>query len=404
MPVLKRGTFLIPEDQFLNKWPVVACDQFTSQPDYWRRTALLVGDAPSAYHIILPEAELGGNDAERIAAIDRTMEEYLSREIFRRIPEAYILVERTLHDGTVRRGVICLLDLEQYDYREDARTPVRATERTVVSRIPPRVRIREDAALELSHVLLLCSDPTCALLENAERGEKLYELELMQGGGHLAGYLVGGAAAARFDAALAAYERGADGGFCYAVGDGNHSLAAAKSCWEALKAKDPSLAGTEHPARYATVELENLFDPAQRFEPIHRIVRNVEPEALLAALQKDCAPGGAPVEWHAAEKSGTLCFGPDTLPLAALQRALDAWLEAHGGEIDYIHGGDVAVALSRQERSIAFLMPPIDKNTLFDSIGKSGVLPRKTFSMGLAEEKRYYLECREIKSLQRTKE
>ena len=209
MPVLKRGTFLIPEDQFLNKWPVVACDQFTSQPDYWRRTALLVGDAPSAYHIILPEAELGGNDAERIAAIDRTMEEYLSREIFRRIPEAYILVERTLHDGTVRRGVICLLDLEQYDYREDARTPVRATERTVVSRIPPRVRIREDAALELSHVLLLCSDPTCALLENAERGEKLYELELMQGGGHLAGYLVGGAAAARFDAALAAYERGA---------------------------------------------------------------------------------------------------------------------------------------------------------------------------------------------------
>lgn len=404
LTVLRRGDFLIPREDDLGRWPVVACDQFTSQPEYWRETAQLVGEAPSAYHIIFPEAELGGNDAERIAAIDRCMEDYLAREIFRRIPDAYILVERTLHDGTLRRGVICLLDLEQYDYRDGAHAPVRSTERTVVSRIPPRVRIREGAALELSHVLLLCSDPARELIERAEKGEKLYELELMQHGGHLAGYLLGGAAAARFDAALAAYERGAADGFCYAVGDGNHSLAAAKSCWEALKEKEPLLAGTAHPARFAMVELENLFDPAQRFEPIHRIVRNVEPEALLAALQKDCAPGGAPVEWHAADRRGTLSFGPVSLPLAALQRALDAWLAEHGGEIDYIHGADVAVALSRQERSIAFLLPPIDKNTLFDSIEKNGVLPRKTFSMGLAEEKRYYLECREIRSLQHTKE
>ena len=396
MSVLKRGDFLIPREEYLDKWPVVACDQFTSQPEYWEKTAQLVRDAPSTLRLIFPEAELGSNEAERIAAIDRTMEDYLSREIFRSIPGGYILVERTLHDGTLRRGVICLLDLEQYDYRDSAQSPVRATERTVIERIPPRMRIRSGASLELSHVLLLCSDGARRLVEGAEKGEKLYELDLMQGGGHLAGYRIADAAADHFDAALEAYERGAENGFCYAVGDGNHSLAAAKACWEALKAQDPALTGTEHPARYATVELENLLDPAQRFEPIHRIVRGVEPQKLLAELETICAPEGARVEWIAGETGGTLRLAPGELPLSALQRFLDAYLARFGGQIDYIHGRDVAVALAQEAGAVAFILPGIEKETLFSGIGKNGVLPRKTFSMGRAEEKRYYLECRRI--------
>ena len=397
MAVIKRGDFLIPRDEFLERWPVVACDQFTSQPEYWERTAQLVGEAPSAYRVIFPEAELGGDDAARIERIDRTMEEYLSRELFRTVSDSYIVIERTLRNGSIRRGVVCLLDLERYDFCDDAQTPVRATEKTVVSRIPPRVRIREGAAIELSHVLLLCSDPRRRLVESAEKGEKLYELELMQGGGHLAGWRMSAEAAARFDAALVEYESLCENGFCYAVGDGNHSLAAAKTCWEDMKAKEPALAGTAHPARYAMVELENLFDPAQQFEPIHRIVRKVDVKALLGELEKNCSAGGKPVEWVAGSKSGTLRFAAGRLPVGELQSALDAYLREKGGEIDYIHGREVAVSLARGEDAIAFILPNIEKDSLFDGIARGGVLPRKTFSMGHAEEKRYYLECRRIK-------
>ena len=397
MPFFQRADLLIPRGELLDRWPVVACDQFTSQPEYWREVAAAVGEAPSAYHIILPEAELGENEAERIAAIDRTMEDYLASDVFRCYPKCYVYVERTLRSGAVRRGVVGVVDLEAYDYLPGAKTPIRATEKTVVEHIPPRVRIRSGAAIESSHVLLLCSDPEETLIERVDKGEKLYDLELMQGGGRLKGWLVDGAAADRFDEALARYEAAAKDGFCYAVGDGNHSLAAAKSCWEELKKADPSLAGTEHPARYAMVELENLFDPAQVFEPIHRIVRDVDTAKLLAELGKDFRRDGTPVLWYTKCGGGVLRFGSDRLPLEALQSGLDAYLGAEKGSVDYIHGEDVALSLARQEGTVAFLLPRLEKDEVFGSILRSGVLPRKTFSIGHAEEKRYYLECRRIR-------
>ena len=396
MPVFQRTDLLIPRDELLPRWPVIACDQFTSQPEYWRRTAETVGSAPSAYHIVFPEAELGEDPDERVASIVRTMREYLASGVFRSFPQCYVYVERRLKNGTIRRGVIGAVDLEAYDYRKEAKTPIRATERTVVERIPPRVRIRSGAPIESSHVLLLCADRKKQLIEEIKKGEKLYDLDLMQGGGHLAGWLVDGAEAELFDERLKAYMAEAEDGFCFAVGDGNHSLAAAKACWEEIKKRGGADVPADHPARWAMVELENIFDPAQRFEPIHRIVRGVDPAKLLAELGKKSKRDGTPVLWYTKTGGGILRFGKDVLALEALQSALDAYLAAEGGCIDYIHGEDVALRLGREAGSISFLLPQIDKDDLFRSIARGGALPRKTFSMGHAEEKRYYLECRKI--------
>lgn len=396
MPLFQRTDLLIPRDELLPRWPVIACDQFTSQPEYWRRTAETVGSAPSAYHIVFPEAELGADADGRIAAIGRTMREYLASDVFRLFPQSYVYVERTLKNGTIRRGVIGAVDLEQYDYRDGARTPIRASERTVVERIPPRVRIRSGAPIESSHVLLLCADKKRRLIEQIVKGEKLYELELMQGGGRLAGWLLDDDEAARFDERLSAYTAEAEDGFCFAVGDGNHSLAAAKACWEEIKKRGGDGVPADHPARWAMVELENLFDPAQRFEPIHRVVRGVDPSKLLAALGQNCGRGGTSILWYTKTGGGVLRFGKDVFPTEALQSALDAYLAAEGGSVDYIHGEDVALRLGREAGAIAFLLPRIEKDGLFGAIARGGPLPRKTFSMGHAEEKRYYLECRRI--------
>ena len=391
MAAFLRADLLIPQDRFLEKWPVIACDQFTSQPEYWEETARIVGEAPSAFHVIFPEAMLGADENKRIEEIDRTMKRYLTENVLRLFPQSYLYVERTLRNGTVRRGLVGMIDLEEYDYRDGTKKPIRATEKTVVSRIPPRVKIRSGAVLETSHVLLLCSDPGKNLIEKTEKGRMLYDLELMQGGGHLKGWLVEKEQADRFDERLRAYTAAAEDGFCFAVGDGNHSLAAAKSCWESIKERDPSLCGSTHPARYAMVELENLFDDAQRFEPIHRVVRGVDTGDLLAELGKKACRSGTPVLWYTKVGGGILRFGEDTLPLESLQSALDEYLSSHGGSIDYIHGEDVALRLGREEGAIAFLLPRIEKEALFRTISRSGALPRKTFSMGHAEEKRYYL-------------
>lgn len=397
MAVFQRGSFLIPQQRYLTQWPVIACDQFTSQPEYWKQTAKLVGDAPSAYHIIFPEAELGVREEERICSINQTMEQYLSGVIFCSYPDCYIYVERTLVDGSVRRGLVGVVDLENYDYRDEAKTPIRASEKTVVERIPPRVRIRSGAPIETSHILLLASDPEDRLLSSVEKGEKLYEIDLMQGGGKLSGWFVRSEAADRFDVSLSAYLSTAEDGFVFAVGDGNHSLATAKECWERIKAAQPELAGSDHPARYAMVELENIFDDAQRFEAIHRIVRAVDTKKLLGRLQESSAADGIPVSWFTRDASGVLHFPAGALPIAALQSFLDSYLEENGGEIDYIHGSEVAIQLAKKEDVIAFVLPAIEKSDLFRSIIHSGSLPRKTFSMGHAVEKRYYLECRKIK-------
>ncbi len=396
MAVFQRGDLLIPQNRFLEKWPIIACDQFTSQPEYWEEAARIVGESPSAYHIVFPEAMLGVDENKRIQEIDRTMKRYLAEDVFRLFPQSYLYVERTLRNGTIRKGLVGMIDLEEYDFRDGTKKPIRATEKTVVSRIPPRVKIRSDAALETSHVLLLCSDPEKQLIEMIEKGRMLYDLELMQGGGHLKGWLLEKEQADRFDERLREYTAAAEDGFCFAVGDGNHSLAAAKSCWESMKERDPSLRGSSHPARYAMVELENLFDEAQRFEPIHRVVRGVDTGELLAELGKKTGRDGAPVLWYTRVGGGILRFGKEALPLEALQSALDEYLSLRGGSIDYIHGEDVALRLAREEGSIVFLLPRIEKEELFRTIARGGALPRKTFSIGHAEEKRYYLECRRI--------
>ena len=407
MSVFTSADFLIPREALLPDWAVIACDQFTSEPDYWQAVKARAEDKPSAYHIIFPEAELGSGEQARIASINETMRRYLDAAIFRRFPDSYIYVERTLLDGSIRRGVVGAVDLDAYDYADAAVSPIRATERTVLERIPPRVHIREGACLELSHVMLLMDEASCAVLDSlTARGDALtpvYDFELMQGGGRIRGRLVSGAEKEAFAARIEEYERDTARRFealgraplLYAVGDGNHSLAAAKACWEARKAQG---AGPDHPARYAMVELQNIHDPSQRFEAIHRIVTGVKPQALLDACATLCAAGGHEVAWAAGEKRGVLFLDPalGELPIAALQPFLDRWLREHGGSIDYIHGEEVALRLAEAPDAVAFLLPGISKDDFFRGIVMDGVLPRKTFSMGHAQEKRYYLECRRI--------
>jgi hypothetical protein len=395
----------------LPDWAVIACDQFTSQPEYWRAVRAQTEGKPSAYHIVFPEAELGRDEEERIFSINAAMRSYLDAGLFRSFPASCVYVERQLLDGSVRRGVVGVIDLEDYDYHSGSLAPIRATEQTVQERIPPRVRIREDAALETSHAILLMDDEAGAVLDSltAARDDLplVYDFPLMQGGGRIVGRLVSGEAAHAFDRAVADYEartvlRFAETGrapLLYAVGDGNHSLATAKTCWEALKAQDPSLAGSQHPARYAMVELQNIRDAEQKFEPIHRLLLDVSKGALLQALEPVCAEGGYPVEWIAGGQRGTITLDQacGALPVAILQPVLDRFLREHGGHIDYIHGDDTAAELAQREDAVALLLPNISKDDFFRGIVMDGVLPRKTFSMGHAQEKRYYLECRRIK-------
>ena len=410
MAVFQATELLIPREELLENWAVIACDQFTSQPEYWKEVRERVADKPSAYHITFPEAELGKNEESRIDSINEHMRRYLEADIFRRYPHAYIYVERRMFDGSIRRGVVGVIDLEEYDYQSDAASAVRATEQTVVVRIPPRVRIRRGAALETSHVMLLMDDESGHVLDSLEAKKaslpKVYRFSLMQGGDEVEGRLVQGADADALDALLDAYEaetraRFAETGkapLLYAVGDGNHSLAAAKTCWERLKQARPELAGTQHPARYAMVELQNIRDDSQKFEPIHRLLTDVPVNKLLMAAKDVCGPGGLLVDWQAGERQGTLFLDRQqgTLPVAILQPLLDRFLSESGGSIDYVHEEETAVRLAKRIGSIAFLLPKISKNDFFRGIVMDGVLPRKTFSMGHAWEKRYYLECRKI--------
>lgn len=398
--VFGAADVLLPRVDEMEKWAVVACDQFSSEPEYWARVRGEVGDAPSALNLILPEAELGAQgEAERIAQIHAAMRAYLARGVFEKHECAFVYVERTLLGGEVRRGVVGMVDLEAYDYRAGAQAAVRATEKTVVERIPPRMAIRQGAAVELPHVLLLCDDEQRTLIEpltlKKDSLPLLYDFELMEHGGRIAGYLVQGGEARELEARIDDYEARCmeNSGLCYAVGDGNHSLAAAKACYEAQKAAQGG------PARFALVELENIRDEAQVFEPIHRIVTGVQPDALLSALEERCgAAQGHRVEWVAGERRGeiTLDVGISPLAVGVLQGFLDEYLKEHGGQIDYIHGEDVLGRLAQRADAVGFLLPPMEKGQLFDGVVKDGSLPRKTFSMGHACEKRYYLEARRI--------
>ena len=401
MAIFTGADILLPKNQDFSKWAVIACDQFTSQPEYWDAVREEVGQAPSTLHMILPEVMLPGTD-EQISTIHNTMAKYLATDVFAEHKDSYIYVERTLEDGSIRKGLVGALDLEKYDYHAEADAPVRATEATVQERIPPRMRVRQGAPLEMPHVLMLCDDQRKTIIEplSDEKAnmEKVYDFSLCAGGGNICGWLLGQEQTAKVNAALSCYEREKTP-LTYAVGDGNHSLATAKACYEELKKNHPGEDLSEHPARFALVELENIHDEAQQFAPIHRLITNTNPGQLLAYLAKACSGEvTCGIPWFSGNEKGTLQLqmNPGQLPLAALQQALDAYLAENLGEIDYIHGDDTLQELAKQENALGFLVPGIEKNQFFQSIVTDGILPRKTFSMGHAREKRYYLEARKI--------
>lgn len=392
MAIFQAAQILLPRTTAPEKWAVIACDQFASEPAYWQHVRQQVGNAPSTLHLIWPEAELQDDPQTRIAAINAAMRQYLANDYFQKYDQCFIFVERVLSNGQIRRGIVGMLDLESYDYAPDTQCPVRATEKTVVERIPPRVNIRKDAPLELPHVLLLCDDPTQSIFQSLDIQSLpvVYDFELMEGGGRITGRLIQGSHALALQTAIAQYES-REKPVLYAVGDGNHSLAAAKACY----AQNPTPT-----SRYALVELENIHDPSQQFEPIHRIITDTDPAHMLSRLPQ--AEDGYPLRWVSGDQSGTvkLQLAPGQLPVGALQNFLDGYLSSHPGNIDYIHGEDSLLTLSRQKNAIGFFLPSMEKSQLFPGILADGVLPRKTFSMGHAREKRYYLEARLIRAIE----
>ena len=406
---------LLPKDADMTKWAVVACDQFTSQPEYWQAVEDTVGSAPSTLRLILPEAKLNDPNVEdHIAGINAAMNRYIDENVFQTLADSLIYIERTQSDGKVRHGLIGMVDLDQYDFTPGSGALIRATEGTVLSRIPPRVKVRQDAPIELPHVMLLIDDPAGTVIEpltaQAAVMERLYDFDLQQGGGHLSGWrlterqmgAVAGALAALADPAETERKYGLPGvkPLLFAVGDGNHSLATAKACYEELKKAHPGEDLSGHPARYALVELENIHDPSQAFEPIHRVIFNTDTKKMLKAVEENiCAEGGYPVKWYIGEESGTVYLdrAKSELAVGVLQAFLDEYLKNNEGEIDYIHDDDALIALAAKENAIGFLVPGMEKSQLFRGVVADGVLPRKTFSMGHSREKRYYLESRKIK-------
>ena len=388
------------------KWAVIACDQFTSQMDYWDDCVSLIGGARSAYDYILPEAYLN-TDREAVhgAKITANMDSFdaASMDAF----DGIVYLERTLPDGTVRHGMVGKIDLEAYSYAKDSRSPIRATEATILERIPPRQKIRAAAAVELPHILVLISDKPedgifASLREASADLPVLYDFDLMLGGGHVCGRGVTGAALDALTAKLAAYEEKNAGGVVYAMGDGNHSLASAKAHYEALKTSLGEEAAREHPARYALCEITALEDDSLVFEPIYRILLHCDAEDAAAAIAGVTAPG-------AGEQTVTVCIGgkeevrhftapTHALTVGTLQDFADAYVKAHPGvECDYIHGEEDLRILAKEEGRVGFIFDSLAKADLFAYVDKHGTTPRKTFSMGEARSKRYYLEARVIK-------
>lgn len=411
---------LLPKDCDMELWSVVACDQYTSQPEYWKRVEERVGEAPSALHMILPESRLEEPEIQRsIDQINAAMRRNLEEGRFETFRNALIYIERTLDSGVVRRGLLGMVDLEQYDYTPGSQAMIRATEGTVLERIPPRVAVRKHAPLELPHVMLLTDDPECTVIEplaeETDQMKPVYDFALMERGGRIRGWLLNEVQQSQVARALhrlaqpeqfqARYQlEQNEKPMLFAVGDGNHSLATAKTCWEQRKAQTPH-PQPDHPARYALVELNNLHDPSLEFEPIHRVLFGVQPQALLNALM-DYYPGareggqaGHVLRYAYAGQQGSVTIpNPSAqLPVGTLQSFLDDYLGSHPEvRIDYVHGDDVAVRLAEEQNTIAFLLPAMEKGELFPTVIRDGVLPRKTFSMGEAHDKRFYLEARTI--------
>lgn len=411
---------LLPRGADMEKWAVVACDQFTSEPAYWARVEETVGDAPSTLRLILPEADLKAPDVdERIEKINAAMDAYLENDLFETLKDSLVYVERGQSDGRVRHGLVGMVDLDAYDFTPGSGALIRATEGTVLDRIPPRARVRRNAPIELPHVMLLIDDPKKTVIEPltaaADGMEKLYDFDLMESGGHIRGYRLSDAQTAAVADALAGLRAdeamrekyGVSGvaPLLFAVGDGNHSLATAKACYEEQKKGLSEDEWKRLPARYALVEVVNNHDDALQFEPIHRVLFGVEPAEFMAAFKAfypNAVEGkseGHAIEivWQGHDGFVTVPDPKVQLAVGTLQAFLDEYLKAHGGEVDYIHGEDVTRALGAKPGNMGFLLPAMGKEQLFKTVMADGVLPRKTFSMGHARDKRYYIEARKIR-------
>ena len=409
----------------LNRWAVVACDQFTSQPEYWWEAAERVADQPSTLNLVFPEVYLHEPDPQaRIESINATMAAYLADGVLDVQPHTMVLVRRRMNAGTVRWGLIVALDLEHYSWEPDARPLIRATEGTILDRLPPRVAIRRGAPLELPHIVVLISDAYRGVIEPlasaTERLRCLYDAELMLDGGEVTGWAVDSSEDAA--AVASALQRLRDeldpaNPLLFAMGDGNHSFATAKSIWNDLRETLSDAERDGHPARYCLVELENIYDPGLEFEPIHRVLFHCARADFEAELGRQCASfeRSAAVDLDdvltSIENRDRQAFGyldadgpaiyrladpQASLAAGTLQRTIDALLDRGDVEVDYIHGARVTDELGRLPGNLGLLLPEVAKDTFFASVVADGALPRKTFSLGGAEDKRYYLEARRI--------
>lgn len=405
--VLKVPKILLPKNVDMTKWSCVACDQFTSEPDYWQKLEEFVGDSPSTLKLIYPEVYLKNSDNNRVDAINDTMVEYYDKGLFEEV-ESLILVKRVLNNGEVRLGLMLAVDLEAYEYTPENKALIKATEKTVVERLPARINVRKNATLELPHVMLLVDDPDMSIIEplysESEEYEILYDFQLNMDGGYIVGYKVPNPERvlekiySLLDDELIYSRYGVkENKILFAVGDGNHSLATAKECWELTKNGLTEDERVNHTARYALCELVNLYDESLKFEPIHRIIFNANDDFIVNMALNLSGEGRIKVVYSNEEYWINVPINPSEA-IRDIQDFIDAYIEEHSEvEQDYIHGDANLSQIAARDNAIAIFMPTLSKEGLFKYCLERGVLPRKSFSMGVAEDKRYYLEARKIK-------
>lgn len=404
---VKIPKILLPsKDIDPTKWAVIACDQFTSQPDYWERLDDLVGDAESTLRLIYPEAYLERDDKEeRTQAINDTMQEYLAQGVFSEV-EDFVLVDRQIADGRHRIGLMISVDLDDYEYTPFNTALIKATEKTVVERLPARIAVRKGASIELPHIMLLMDDDKDILGElyaNRDSMDKLYDFTLNMGGGRLVGYRVKDSEKVRSrleelaSGEVSKSKYGVEQSIMFVVGDGNHSLATAKECWENIKKTLTPEQTLTHPARYALCELVNLHDSSLEFSPIHRVMFNVG-EEFISYLQDRLVGDDTTIANYKDKQYLLHINSSPSDAIADIQQAIDDYLATHSkAYVDYVHGEEYTLDVARSNDAVAIFMPTISKQSLFGYVARRGVLPRKSFSMGHAEDKRYYMEAKLIK-------
>lgn len=404
---VKIPKILLPsKDIDPTKWAVIACDQFTSQPDYWERLDDLVGDAESTLRLIYPEAYLERDDKEeRTQAINDTMQEYLAQGVFSEV-EDFVLVDRQIADGRHRIGLMISIDLDDYEYTPFNTALIKATEKTVVERLPARIAVRKGASIELPHIMLLMDDDKDILGQlyaNRDSMDKLYDFTLNMGGGRLVGYRVKDSEKVRTrleelaSGEVSKSKYGVEQSIMFVVGDGNHSLATAKECWENIKKTLTPEQTLTHPARYALCELVNLHDSSLEFSPIHRVMFNVG-EEFISYLQDRLVGDDTTIANYKGKQYLLHINSSPSDAIADIQQAIDDYLATHSkAYVDYVHGEEYTLDVARSNDAVAIFMPTISKQSLFGYVARRGVLPRKSFSMGHAEDKRYYMEAKLIK-------